>query len=68
MARFFNSVFQFFGLLGVFKYIMDQASVNAVHQMLAVLHEIARSGGLASITDADRQRLPTDVGNRVWER
>lgn len=68
MIALFSSVAQFFGLLGVFKYIMDQATVNAVHQMLIVLHELSKNGGPASLADADRRKLITEVGNRVWDR
>jgi len=68
MIALFNSIVQFFGLMGVFKYIMDQASINAVHQMLTVLHENSKKGGGAPLTDADRQKLLTDVSRQVWDR
>ncbi|KAI5055383.1 hypothetical protein GOP47_0028904 [Adiantum capillus-veneris] len=61
---------QLFGLLGVFKYSMDQAAINIVHQMLVVLNEVSKNkkGGLASLNDIECHKLIIDMGNKVWSR
>ena len=43
MMGMFTSIIQLFGLLGLYKYIMDQATMNAMQQMLLVLQRMGPS-------------------------
>lgn len=42
---------------------MDQATINALHQMLAILRETSQAGGY--LNEAERKQLIADVGTQA---